>query len=147
MRWEAERGPTAAGRSESPIFRYGGWGEPDPVFRTLQQLVEAVRRESIPFADSLQQRDEPALDRRGRLPLSVRQPRRLNLMLQPVDRALQQLDEHAQERNACVDAFHQGESCRLRLFALAGGDVVSGWVVERVKDGLERILSSCYLLK
>ena len=25
-----------------PIFRFGGWGEPQPGFRSLQQLVEAV---------------------------------------------------------------------------------------------------------
>jgi hypothetical protein len=40
-----------------------GWGEAHQVFRTLQQLVEAVRRESIPLADSPQQHSESASDR------------------------------------------------------------------------------------
>ena len=37
-----EGGPTAGGRLESPILRNGGWGEPQLVFRRLQQLGEAA---------------------------------------------------------------------------------------------------------
>jgi hypothetical protein len=45
-RQEFERGPTAEGRSESPIFRYGGWGEPQQNFGRLQQSAETVREQS-----------------------------------------------------------------------------------------------------
>jgi hypothetical protein len=55
-----------------------GWGEPDPVFRALQQLVEAAWRESIPIGDSLQQHGEQHSDPSSR-PLLISFCNRLSI--------------------------------------------------------------------
>jgi hypothetical protein len=61
---KTEGGPTARGGSEAPAFRYGGWGEPQPAVRSLQQLVEAAWRESTDRRFSSVGRPRPRAARR-----------------------------------------------------------------------------------
>jgi hypothetical protein len=88
VRRETARGPTAEGRSESPILWNGGWGESQPGSRPLQQHGES------------------ASDRRVRSPIyrsSAKAPA-----------SLQQLDEDMQERlqlPRCLNGPYAGRQC------------------------------------